>query len=90
MEANMPQYFFNTRVDGELVQDEEGIDFQDLDAAKVEAEDSLRILAAEDIKAGTTPRARALEICDDGKNVLAVISMAEVLAQVVPPSILKE
>lgn len=74
----MPRYFFNIlHTDNDLVPDDEGGDFEDYQAAKHEAVESLRDLAAEAIKGGRKAHDLAIEIMDERGKVLGTIKARE-------------
>jgi hypothetical protein len=85
----MPKYYFNIRKSDAHVEDIEGEEFSDLAAAKVNAEESILILFAEYLKAKSRVTIHAIEICDDAREVVAVVSTGEVLPKVIPPTILQ-
>src|SRR5215210_4845161 len=67
----MPRFFFRTRQDDGLIEDPDGIELPDLEAARAEAARSVREIVAERLKAGQTADFRQVEICDDTGQVLA-------------------
>jgi hypothetical protein len=77
----MPRYYFHILSQGQRVEDEEGTDLPDLDAARKEAITSAADLIADYSRsaAGLLPQSDAIEIADaDGKQ-LAVIPLADIL-----------
>jgi hypothetical protein len=84
----MPLYYFNIRKNGTQVLDIEGEDFPNLAAAKANAEESILFLVAEQLKAKSPVDIHAVEICDALRQVVAVVSTAEILPKVIPPTIL--
>jgi hypothetical protein len=70
----MPRYFFHIVHPGEApIPDDEGEEFEDLEAARNEAALSLRDLVVDAIKAGRKVEGLAVEIMgEDGKPLLIV------------------
>ena len=74
----MPRYFFHIRrPDSELVPDEEGAEFEEYEAAKHEAVESVRDLTVDTIKRGSKVASLAVEIADDDGKVLDTIKARE-------------
>jgi hypothetical protein len=74
----MLRYFFHIRrSDHELVPDDEGAEFGGLEAAKHEAVETIRDLAAEAIKRGDKFQSLSIEIADDAGEVLDTIRARE-------------
>jgi hypothetical protein len=86
----MPLFYFNIRTDGVLVEDAEGGDYADFDAAKLDAEESLRVLAADQLKSQPQIKVRSIEVCDADRKMLEVVSLPEILKKVIPPQVLNE
>jgi hypothetical protein len=59
----MPIFFFDTRDDGKLIHDDEGLEFPDLEAVRVQAAKSLAELAA-DVLPGSTQRCLGVDVRD--------------------------
>lgn len=75
----MPRYHLNL-FNSTDTYDEDGRDFDDLAAAKVEATRSSRDLMAEHVKAGEPiDLGHYIEVADDGGKVLATIGFREVI-----------
>ena len=75
----MPRYFFHIlQTDNDLIPDDEGGDFEDYQAAKHEALESLRDLAADAIKTGRKAQGLAIEITDGRGKVLGTIKTREI------------
>lgn len=69
----MPRYFLNLRHRGELVQDVEGADYTNLEAARTDAILSAREIMANRVMRGKRAEGGRFEIVDDkGEVVLAV------------------
>ena len=60
----MPHFFLHIRDGDRWIEDREGIDFAELDAAKAEATSAARELLAERMKAGQAIDGQKFEICD--------------------------
>jgi hypothetical protein len=74
----VPRYFFHILNEGlDPVDDDEGAEFEDYEAAKHEAVESIRDLAADAIKGGRKANGLAIEITDDAGKVLEKISARE-------------
>jgi hypothetical protein len=78
----MAHYFFNIHSAGQLIEDEEGMDLPDLDAAREEAAASVHDLTREEIHEGAAIDTSALiEITDPDGRVLMAVKFAEVLSR---------
>jgi hypothetical protein len=60
----VPLYFFDTRDDGNVMRDDEGLEFPDLDAVKREAARSLAELAL-DVLPGALRRVLGIDVRDE-------------------------
>jgi hypothetical protein len=60
---DMPMFFFDTRDDGELVRDNVGLEFPDLDTVRVQAAKSLAEMAV-DVLPGSTERCLGVDVRD--------------------------
>jgi len=65
----VPLYFFDTRDNGEIIQDDVGIEFNDLDAVKSHAALSLAEMAR-DVLPGSTQRELSIEVRDMNQPIL--------------------
>jgi hypothetical protein len=65
----MRRYFFDTRDNDTFVEDDQGLEYSDLEAVKVEAARSLAELAR-DVLPGSMRRELAVEVRDDEGPVL--------------------
>lgn len=72
----MPLYFFDTRDNDDLVQDDIGIDFFGLEAVKIEAARALAELAR-DVLPGSLERKLGVEVRDEFGPVLRAIMTFE-------------
>jgi hypothetical protein len=69
----MTRYFFHLRNGRNLIEDEEGLEFPDLDAACKEADASAREMLAEAIKMGHDDAPDAIVVCDaEGEKLYEV------------------
>jgi hypothetical protein len=75
----MPHYYFHIFQRGAAVPDFEGMDFEDLEAARFEAKASARDLARYALNEGAPLDATCVEIRDSENNTLASITVEEVL-----------
>ncbi len=75
----MSRYFFHLRRDDETVPDIEGDDFRDDGAARASAINSVRELAAAQIKSGEAVTDAFMDVVDEGGNVLFSISFHDVV-----------
>lgn len=75
----MPLFFFHIFHDGVPVPDLEGMDLEDLESARFEAKATARDLARYALNKGQSLDATCVEIRDSENNVLASLSIGEVL-----------
>ena len=75
----MPTFFFHLRDGGELIEDPDGSDLPDLDAARAEAIAGAREAVAEGVRAGKPVLGRSVEIADGAGRVLATVTARDVL-----------
>lgn len=76
----MARYFFHVKdMDGIISRDQEGQELPDLDAARAEAVSSNREMLGERILHGGVIGPRQIEIADETGNVLAAITVTDVL-----------
>jgi hypothetical protein len=74
----MPRYFFHIRNPGEgLVLDDEGAEFEDLQAAQHEARETVRDLVVESIRCSRTIQGLGVEIVDEAGKVLETVAARE-------------
>jgi hypothetical protein len=74
----MPRYFFHIRQGEDLIPDYEGAEFEDLEAARVEAAHSCRDLAAQEIRDGGPVTFCKIEIWDECGRQLATVGGREI------------
>lgn len=72
----MPQYYFDTRDNDDFVEDDVGLDYDDLESVKFDAAKSLAELAR-DVLPGSLQRALAVEVRDDEGPVLKAMMTFE-------------
>jgi hypothetical protein len=74
----MPRYFFHIlQLGDDSIPDDEGAEFEDYEAAKHEALESVRDLAVDAIKRGSRLSGLAIEITDERGKVLDTIRARE-------------
>lgn len=74
----MPMYFFNLRCKGEVTRDPEGQEFLDLDAARIEAIEGARDIAADRVKSGEPLNlADCFEITDEAGQLQTTVQFGE-------------
>ena len=69
----MPRFFMHNREAERLIEDPDGSDLPDLDAAREEAAVAAREIAAERLRAGEPLDARRFEIHDEAGRLLATV-----------------
>jgi hypothetical protein len=84
-ERLMQMYFLHLNVAQEHVVDTDGVELSDLEAAKSEARETIRELAAEYIKMGKPLTLWSIRICDADGRLLAEVAAAEALHEVIAP-----
>ena len=82
----MPRYYFNVHNGIGFVEDEEGRDYADLDAARTEAVRGAREILAEDVAKGVVDLRGRLEVIDAAGAVALVITFAEIVEVIFPDS----
>jgi hypothetical protein len=73
----MPRFFFHACSPGGRIEDPEGSDFTNLDAARADAVAAAREVLAEKIKAGEDARDWRLEITDEAGVLLATVRFGD-------------
>lgn len=71
----MPTYFFHIRDGNTLIRDDEGADFEYIQAAFAEAELSAREIAIEQLKRGSLGDGAAIELTNSKGAVLMVVPL---------------
>lgn len=74
----MPRYFFHVRDEDRLIEDQDGSELPDLEAARTEAAAAAREILAEQIRTGKEMSGRSFEITDDTGKVLATVTLRDV------------
>jgi hypothetical protein len=75
----MPLYFFDTRDNEDFIEDDEGVDYPDLEAVKVAAAKALAELAR-DVIPGSLQRKLSVEVRDElGPVLVAVMTFEAVI-----------
>ena len=80
----MQIYHLNLFYENDAVSDQDGSPFVDLAAATAEAFGSLCFLAAQDMGHGRRIRVRRIDVASPDGEVLGSVSLAEVIATIVP------
>jgi uncharacterized protein DUF6894 len=75
----MPLFFFHLRKDGQLSEDEEGLDLPNLDAARAEADASAREMLADSIKGSHGGAPDAIVVCDAKGTQVYEVALAAFL-----------
>jgi len=81
----MPRYYFNTRIDGELIQDPDGAELRDPDHAWTMARAMIRDILREDSSEAQLLRA-AIEVTDEEGEVVLEFPFSEALMDLAPGS----
>lgn len=74
------RYFFDIRDKRGLMPDDEGADFHTLEDALSEAKASAKDIAVQNIRNGQRPDSSCVEVRDERGQVVAALTVAEVLA----------
>jgi hypothetical protein len=85
----MTRYFSDLKYLHDLVADPEGGEFSDLEAAKTDARDAIRQLAAEHLKATQRFELLSVRIRAESGKVLAEVLTADVLLDSIAPAVLQ-
>jgi predicted dinucleotide-utilizing enzyme len=80
----MPHFYLSVRSVSTSVEDLEGADFADLEAARQEARDGIRSIVADALFSGREVLVRSVDITDDRGLMLERVTLAEALSQVIP------
>lgn len=83
----MQTYYFNLNFEEGDVIDPEGVPFPDLEAARREALDNIRELAAQHIKRAKPLTLRSIRICEESGSLLAEVAVDDALSEVMLPVI---
>ncbi len=80
----MPISYFHLDYPSDSLEDTEGTDCADLDAAQVEAKAVLREMAADHLAAGQLFEPIGISIADEAGDIAARVSVAEAVNEVLP------
>lgn len=83
----MPRYYFHIYQDGSFIRDEEGSICSDLEAAKREAMASATDLAGQALTKALSVDEICVEICDEEDQVLAGLTIREILSSPDNPAV---
>jgi hypothetical protein len=72
------RYFFNVRDAVGMIPDEEGSDLSGIMAARLEAVDSARDFAMDDLRCGNPVQARSIEITDQDGAILETVLVRDI------------
>jgi hypothetical protein len=75
----MKRYFFHTRQSGQMVRDEEGDEFADVEEARKSAISSVRELVAARIKSGLMVSDEQMEVCDEAHVLQFTVTFHDVV-----------
>jgi hypothetical protein len=75
----MPKFFFNIVDDACLIEDHEGMELPDLEAARNEARESARELLADALRAHKDVDGRRIEIANARGDVIAALNVRDLL-----------
>lgn len=85
----MQRYFFHLNSLRDYIIDPEGAELPDLEAAKSDARETIREMAASYIKEGKLFTLWSIRIHDDRDKPLAEVKVADALSEVIHPNILR-
>ncbi|HEX4174090.1 MAG TPA: hypothetical protein VHY82_16600 [Acetobacteraceae bacterium] len=75
----MVKFYFNLQTDGAVSEDPEGTDLPDLEAARQEATNAAREMAAAAVRASNENPADCILIADASGRVLVTVSLADMI-----------
>ena len=77
----MPRFHFNVRDDQEegLIEDEEGVELCDTNAARDEAEQGAREMLANSIKGGAEVNGKIIEITSESGEIVGTVNLRDLL-----------
>ncbi|MFN7026234.1 MAG: DUF6894 family protein [Pseudorhizobium sp.] len=79
----MPRYYFHIRQCG-LIEDPDGTQLHDIEAARAIAIEGIRDLVAESLRQGRRVEPDAVAIADEDGAILSVVTFREVLQELIP------
>ncbi|HEX8572305.1 MAG TPA: hypothetical protein VF759_06105 [Allosphingosinicella sp.] len=74
----MPRFFFHLK-DGVTLRDEEGMSFETVEEARLEAIRSARKIISDEPRRGKLASVDRIEIADEGGNAVTVVTFADAL-----------
>jgi hypothetical protein len=83
----MQTFYFHLNYLRDLIADPEGSELPDLEAAKTEARQGIRDIAAECLRARREFTLWSVRICNEQGHLLAEVLVAEALSEVIPATI---
>jgi hypothetical protein len=83
-EQLMQRFYLNLNYLHDLVADPDGSDYADIQAARTEARQGIRDIAAECIRTGEGFKLFSVRICNEDGDVLDEVSVQEALEGVIP------
>jgi hypothetical protein len=89
MEQLMKSYFFHLNYPRDYIIDPDGSELPDLEAAKSEARQIIRELAAEALKAKRPFTLHSIRICSADGSLMCDVPSHEALSEVIPPQLFK-
>jgi hypothetical protein len=89
MEKAMQRYFFHLSYSRDYIIDPDGGELPDLEAAKSEARQIARELAAEALKAKRPFLLHSIRICGEDGSLLGDVPSQEALTEVIPSQLFK-
>ena len=79
----MPRFYFDIRIEAELLEDWEGTDLPDLEAARLAAIEDARSLMSDAVRIGYDIASRSIEIRNEAGEVLFSLPFSEAVKRVV-------
>jgi hypothetical protein len=73
----MPTFYFNIITANEVIEDREGTDLPDIQAARIEAIEDARLLMSQSILLGNDVSGRSVQIIDDQGEVVLLLPFTE-------------
>jgi hypothetical protein len=81
----MQRYFFHLDYLRELVSDPDGSELPNLDAAKNEACEAVRQIAANSLRSKTPFTLCSIRVCDEDEKLLSEVAASSVITEIIPP-----
>jgi hypothetical protein len=73
----MPTFYFNIITTDEVIEDREGTDLPDIQAARIEAIEDARLLMSQAISLGHDVSPRSIQIIDEQGDVVLLVPFTE-------------